>query len=374
MYNFQIHKIKEHLDNKIWAFILPEHHCEYAADKEYTIIIQNRISVPSNTAILEETAYTTELVGGPIVIQVTTNATNKELYDVVEKAIRRFVTSSQDSKQHSSCSKTAAFFKNSNDDGLEKCSRNCTALSFDKHDTAKYFFSLKQSDSRWFKCSRCPWSKMCRGCQVPVNSTKVDLMRSEDTCVYLAVDWNLAAYVNEYQPAQENHKKIVDQVEDAKDLKMKNICQLDHLLQCYFETENKSNDECITCERCDKRKCFSKSTAICVLPDILLITLKRFQVTKCGWRKLTTMTEFPLSYLDMRPYLSKGVNIKETVYDLYGVVNHIGTPNEGHYYAHIKSESDGRWFRVNDNECSELPRERVVTPDAYVLFYRRRKS
>nr|CDS27414.1 ubiquitin carboxyl terminal hydrolase 4 [Hymenolepis microstoma] len=373
-YQDSIHKIKEQLDNKVWAFILPEHHSEHAVDKEHTIIIQNRISVPSNTAILEETAYTTELVGGPTVIQVPTNATNKELYNVVEKAIRRFVTSSQDSKQHSSCSKTAAFFQGSNYDGLEKCTRKCTAFSFDKYDTAEYFFSIKQSDRRWFKCSRCPWSKMCRGCQVPVNSTKVDFIRSEDTCVYLAVDWNLAAYVNEYQQAQENRKKIVDQVESPEDLRKKNICQLDHLLQCYFETENKSKDECITCERCNKRQCFSKSTAICVLPDVLLITLKRFQATKCGWRKLTTMTDFPLSALDMRPYLSKEVNIRETIYDLYAVVNHIGTLNEGHYYAHIKRESDGHWFRVNDIECSELPRQSVVTPDAYVLFYRRRKS
>ncbi|VDO13199.1 unnamed protein product [Rodentolepis nana] len=270
MHTFQIHWIKEHLDNKVWAFILPEHHSESTVAKEYTIIIQNRIPVPSNTAILKETAYTTELVGSPTVIQITTNATNKELYDVVEKAIRRFVPSSQDSKQHSSCSKTAAFFKNSNDDGLEKYTRKCTALSFDKCDTEEYFFCIKQSDKRWFKCSRCPWSKMCRGCRVPINSNKVDLIRSDDTCVYLAVDWNLAAYVNEYQHAQENHKKIVDQEGNAEDLKGRNTCQLDQLLQCYFQTENKNKDECITCGCCDKRKCFSKSTAICVLPDVLV--------------------------------------------------------------------------------------------------------
>lgn len=45
--------------------------------------------------------------------------------------------------------------------------------------------------------------RMCRGCQVPVNSDKVDLICTADTCVYLAVDWNLAAYVNEYQQTQE---------------------------------------------------------------------------------------------------------------------------------------------------------------------------
>ncbi|KAM3177682.1 hypothetical protein ACTXT7_004064 [Hymenolepis weldensis] len=375
--NYQVSS-KERSVDKAWAFILPEHHSEYTVGKEYTIILQNRILVPSNTAILEGTVYTPELMGDPTVIQVSTNATNKDLYNAVGKAIRRFVRSSQDPKKHSNCSRTAAFLKSSNDDGLEKCTRKCTALRFDKYDTSDYFFSIKQSDRHWFKCSRCPWSKMCRGCQVPVNSDKVDLICTEDTCVYLAVDWNLAAYVNEYQQTQETKKKIVDPVEDRDNLNMKNACQLDCLLQSYFGTEDASKEECVTCERCDKRKCFSKSTAICVLPDVLvdqgwnLISLKRFQATKCGWRKLTTLVEFPLTSLDMRPYLSEDVRIKETTYDLYGVVNHTGTLNEGHYYAHIKSESDGLWFRVNDIQCNEIPIQSVVTPDAYVLFYQRR--
>ncbi|VDL42470.1 unnamed protein product [Hymenolepis diminuta] len=307
-------------------------------------LVSGTFKVPSNTAILEETVYTLELVGDPTVIQVPINATNKDLYNVVGKAIRRFVRSSQDPKKHSNCSRTATFLNSSNDDGLEKCTRKCTALHFE----------------------------MCRGCQVPVNSDKLDLICTADTCVYLAVDWNLAAYVNEYQQTQETKKKIVDPIEDRDNLNMKNACQLDCLLQSYFETEDASKEECVTCERCDKRKCFSKSTAICVLPHVLLISLKRFQASKCGWRKLTTPVEFPLSSLDMRPYLSEDVRIKETIYDLYGVVNHTGTLNEGHYYAHIKSESNGLWFRVNDVQFNEIPIQSVVTPDAYVLFYQRR--
>ena len=60
--------------------------------------------------------------------------------------------------------------------------------------------------------------------------------------------------------------------------------------------------------------------------------------------------EFPLTSLDMRRYLSKKSKCENTSYDLYGVVNHMGKIDEGHYYAFVRIE-DGRWFRVNDIEC-----------------------
>ncbi|KAM7537735.1 hypothetical protein Aperf_G00000077273 [Anoplocephala perfoliata] len=361
---------KENLDDKFWAFILPEPHSELSVGKEFTIILQNRILVPSATALLEETALMPIFLGGPTVIQISANVTNKDLYNIVNETIRRFVNPSNDLEKHENCFRAADYLKDS-EEGLEENTRRCSAFCLGG--TADYIFRIKHSDQHWFRCSKCPWSNMCRGCPILCNSQKVDLIRSQDTCVYLAVDWNIAAYINEYQQTQETKRKIVDPIEE-EDLKMKNPTQLEHLLQSYFDVEHANEDECITCERCKKRKSFTKSTMILVLPDVLLISLKRFQATKRGWKKLNTPVEFPLTSLDMHSYLSKSAKEEKTLYDLYGVVNHAGTLNEGHYYAHIKLESDGRWFRINDNDCSEIPAEDVVTPDAYVLFYRRRKS
>lgn len=57
---------------------------------------------------------------------------------------------------------------------------------------------------------------------------------------------------------------------DKVDLEMKNTIQLECLLQSYFDIEDPNKDECITCERCNKRKSFTKSAVIWVLPDVLV--------------------------------------------------------------------------------------------------------
>lgn len=50
---------------------------------------------------------------------------------------------------------------------------------------------------------------MCRGCLVPNNADPVDLQSAADGFTYIAVDWNTATYVNEYQPGSEQVGFIV---------------------------------------------------------------------------------------------------------------------------------------------------------------------
>lgn len=63
----------------------------------------------------------------------------------------------------------------------------------------------------------------------------------------------------------------------------------------------------------------------------------------------------------------------EAVYDLWGVVNHHGMLNGGHYTALVLNERDSRWYDFSDDHVMTVGREEdLVTADAYVLFYRRR--
>jgi ubiquitin carboxyl-terminal hydrolase 36/42 len=56
-------------------------------------------------------------------------------------------------------------------------------------------------------------------------------------------------------------------------------------------------------------------------------------------------------------------------YSLYGVISHAGSgPNQGHYYAHVKS-SRGRWYEMNDELVSELRQPPLGIRNAYILFY-----
>lgn len=54
----------------------------------------------------------------------------------------------------------------------------------------------------------------------------------------------------------------------------------------------------------------------------------------CQQEKVDEPVEFPIQSLDMRPYVKSLQNEKEPVYyDLYGVTNHFGSLNGGHYTA-----------------------------------------
>lgn len=83
---------------------------------------------------------------------------------------------------------------------------------------------------------------------------------------------------------------------------------------------------------------------------------------------------------------------KDTLYDLYGVVNHSGTLSFGHYTAQCFNEAEGKWFNYDDSYVSEIKpggyytgagmeqlqmderflTSEIVTPRAYLLFYKRR--
>lgn len=83
-----------------------------------------------------------------------------------------------------------------------------------------------------------------------------------------------------------------------------------------------------------------------------MISLKRFRLTELGWIKCEKGVDFPIKGLNIQPYF-KSLNgfCPNAGYDLYAVVNHFGTLDNGHYFAYCKSD-DGRWFEANDTECS----------------------
>jgi ubiquitin C-terminal hydrolase len=58
-------------------------------------------------------------------------------------------------------------------------------------------------------------------------------------------------------------------------------------------------------------------------------------------------------------------------YELYGVGNHIGNSDGGHYTAFVKNATTKQWLHFNDEVIQNVPREQVVSPMAYCLFYRK---
>jgi ubiquitin C-terminal hydrolase len=57
------------------------------------------------------------------------------------------------------------------------------------------------------------------------------------------------------------------------------------------------------------------------------------------------------------------------LYSLYGIANHSGTIDFGHYFAYIKIE--GNWFEFNDSIVKSIGRINNISSSAYVFFYKR---
>lgn len=77
----------------------------------------------------------------------------------------------------------------------------------------------------------------------------------------------------------------------------------------------------------------TKQYLISRAPAVLILHLKRFQVQRVVFRKVTKHVAFP-TLLDLAP-VCRGWG-GPRLYSLYGVVEHSGTLHGGHYVAYVK--------------------------------------
>jgi ubiquitin carboxyl-terminal hydrolase 8 len=103
-------------------------------------------------------------------------------------------------------------------------------------------------------------------------------------------------------------------------------------------------------------------------PNILAIDLKRFNNR---FQKNQMYINFPLDNLDLSEYV---IGYKKEIYkyELYGICNHSGGVMGGHYTSYVKN-ANGKWYHYNDTSVSEVGvLESLISPKAYVLFYRKK--
>jgi ubiquitin C-terminal hydrolase len=118
---------------------------------------------------------------------------------------------------------------------------------------------------------------------------------------------------------------------------------------------------------------------ICFLPSIFIFVIHRNNDNK----KITELMKYP-TYLNMQEYCVKEIKITDYNYKLYGVACHtnqpdtggVNTTTHGHYYAYVYNDNTLKWYKYNDEIVETLTDEDIkntkfVTPDAYMLFYRR---
>ncbi|OBS82658.1 hypothetical protein A6R68_23347 [Neotoma lepida] len=98
------------------------------------------------------------------------------------------------------------------------------------------------------------------------------------------------------------------------------------------------------------------------------ITCLKFEIQGTIKRKLRTDIRYPLTNLDLTPYICP-IFRKHPKYNLCAVVNHFGDLDGGHYTAFCKNSVTQAWYSFDDTRVSEIPDTSVQTATAYLLFY-----
>ncbi|KAK3130970.1 hypothetical protein QOZ80_6BG0500380 [Eleusine coracana subsp. coracana] len=146
---------------------------------------------------------------------------------------------------------------------------------------------------------------------------------------------------------------------------------LEKCLDQFTAVEWLDGDNKYKCDGCNDYVKARKHLSVHQAPNILTITLKRFQSGRFG--KLNKRVTFPME-LDLSPYMSRTDG--SDLYDLYAVVVHLDMLNAsffGHYICYIKGYR-GTWYKIDDCKVMTVDEDEVHAQGAYMLLYSRRTA
>jgi hypothetical protein len=145
---------------------------------------------------------------------------------------------------------------------------------------------------------------------------------------------------------------------------------LKNCLELFISNENFQEDDSWFCSQCKKLQKSKQKLQIYKPPNYLIILLKRYNFKKnygniYYGEKNNSFITYPINNFDIREYIV-GPEKNKAIYDLYGVIEHYGTMNQGHYTAICKNND--KWISYNDANLSIS--KNPVSKNAYVLFYK----
>ncbi|VDK48272.1 unnamed protein product [Anisakis simplex] len=152
-------------------------------------------------------------------------------------------------------------------------------------------------------------------------------------------------------------------------------------LATFFSPDDLRGDNMYSCEKCSKLRNGVKICKITRLPEILCIHLKRFRHDTYNSTKVNTNVTFPLCDLDLSLFVadpgkySNSESMNSTKYDLCAFITHHGsTAESGHYLAYCRNNIDSNWYEYDDSVVTKIDAADVMTKQAYVLFYQKRRT
>eukprot|EP00743_Colponemidia_sp_Colp-15_P007324 GILK01007909.1.p1 GENE.GILK01007909.1~~GILK01007909.1.p1 ORF type:complete len:1576 (-),score=341.81 GILK01007909.1:149-4876(-) len=224
-------------------------------------------------------------------------------------------------------------------------------------------------------CGMCdPKGLPCNGCDLPRDGTRVRFKNR----IALALDW----HDFDFYDTTVSLETAVDDV-TVSTVKEKDVEQfsggipLSECFDVFTKSEVLGDDNSWYCPDCKAARCGIKKIDLWRTPDILVIHIKRFQYNGTFYEKLEQLVNFPIHGLDLSPWIVEDQKKRSgtALYDLYAVANHMGVMSGGHYTAICKNSEGGNdmWFEFDDDFVRDINQSQLVSPNAYVLFYRRRE-
>ncbi|KFW83805.1 Ubiquitin carboxyl-terminal hydrolase 16, partial [Manacus vitellinus] len=187
-----------------------------------------------------------------------------------------------------------------------------------------------------------------------------------------------------------------------------------HCLYQFTRNETLTETNKLLCDVCTQRHCGPKNNIksekkyvytnakkqmlISLAPPILTLHLKRFQHAGFNLQKVLFCVVIPDNLYSSRCTALIIANVAEgntkVLYSLYGVVEHSGTMRSGHYTAYVKMRTmnnhlsdlvlrgqspqaletepvKGQWFHISDTHVQAVSASKVLSSQAYLLFYER---
>lgn len=141
-------------------------------------------------------------------------------------------------------------------------------------------------------------------------------------------------------------------------------------LSIFFGTDPLEGDNEYSCEVCTKKNRGVKFLKILELPEVLCIHFKRYE--SIGSSKITTHVSFPLTGLDLAPFMSENSRPQCTTYNLIACICHHGSALlTGHYTTYALNCYDDQWYEFDDLYVTNVESYQVENSEAYILFYQK---
>ena len=121
------------------------------------------------------------------------------------------------------------------------------------------------------------------------------------------------------------------------------------------------------CEKCKMISKHKKKIFLTRFPKILILSLQRINLYK--QTKNECIVDFP-EILDINDYIDEDFKTNiNTIYNLFGIINHIGAVNFGYYYSFIKFYNKIDWYEFNDSDVKYIGNKILDIKNAYILIY-----